>query len=146
MPVLHHKVFAYITHRNRLLVFSHTDFPEAGIQVPAGTLNDGEDPEVGVLREAWEETGLSGLQLLGLLGECDFPAPDLDQLHRRRFYHLICEGDPPATWQHWESHPSDGTTEPISFDFFWVGLPNGVPPLAPGHDAMLSELLVALER
>ena len=36
-PVIH-KVFAYITHRDRLLVFRHTDFPEAGIQVPAGTV------------------------------------------------------------------------------------------------------------
>ena len=30
------KVFAYITYQRRLLVFSHPDFPEAGIQVPTG--------------------------------------------------------------------------------------------------------------
>jgi hypothetical protein len=32
------KAFAYITHQKRLLVFRHVDVPEAGIQVPAGTM------------------------------------------------------------------------------------------------------------
>ncbi len=42
---LRHKVYAYITHGHRLLVFSHRDFPEAGIQVPGGTMEEGEDPK-----------------------------------------------------------------------------------------------------
>ena len=63
-----YRVHAYITHGERLLVFEHTDFPEAGIQVPAGTVQIGESPEVAVLREAREETGLVGLQLVGELG------------------------------------------------------------------------------
>jgi hypothetical protein len=37
-PVIH-KVFAYITHRNRLLVFRHTDFPEQA----SGPSRDGDD-------------------------------------------------------------------------------------------------------
>ncbi len=36
------KVFAYITRGDKLLVFRHADFPEAGIQVPAGTAKEGE--------------------------------------------------------------------------------------------------------
>jgi hypothetical protein len=32
------KVIAYITHGDRLPVFSHTQYPEAGIQAPAGTV------------------------------------------------------------------------------------------------------------
>ena len=63
------KVFAYITHRNRLLVFRHTDFPEAGIQVPAGTLKTNEDLVAAVLREAQEETGLRELTVKRALGE-----------------------------------------------------------------------------
>lgn len=35
------KVYAYITHEERLLVFKHVDFPEVGIQVPGGTLDAG---------------------------------------------------------------------------------------------------------
>jgi ADP-ribose pyrophosphatase YjhB (NUDIX family) len=63
------KVFAYITHQNRLLIFRHTDFPEAGIQVPAGTVLTDEDHATAVLREAQEETGLSDLAIKSYLGE-----------------------------------------------------------------------------
>src|SRR5690348_18410922 len=69
MPTLMQKALAYITWGNTLLVFSHPDFPEAGIQVPAGTIEPGEEPEAGALREAFEETGLSGLALVAFLGE-----------------------------------------------------------------------------
>ena len=54
MTLLKHKVLAYITHGERLLIFSHPDCPEAGLQVPAGTLEPGEDPAEGAMREAWE--------------------------------------------------------------------------------------------
>ena len=47
-PVIY-KVFAYITNQNRLLVFRHMDFPEAGIQVPAGTFMTGEELITAVL-------------------------------------------------------------------------------------------------
>ena len=57
-PILKHKVFAYLTHGHRLLVFRHADFPEAGSQVPAGTVQPDERPDEAVLREAYEETGL----------------------------------------------------------------------------------------
>ena len=42
--IVKRKVFAYITHRCHLLVFWHVDVPEAGIQVPAGTVEPGESP------------------------------------------------------------------------------------------------------
>jgi hypothetical protein len=45
MPQHIDKVFAYITHTDRLLVFSHPDFPEADIQVPAGTVKQDEPPD-----------------------------------------------------------------------------------------------------
>ena len=67
-PVIH-KVFAYITNGHRLLVFRHTDFPEAGIQVPAGTVKPNERLEIAVLREAYEETGLQGLTIRRYLGD-----------------------------------------------------------------------------
>ena len=52
MKPVKHKVFAYITYHHRLLVFSHPFAPEAGIQVPAGTIKADEPPEAAVLREA----------------------------------------------------------------------------------------------
>src|SRR5215471_17967206 len=129
---LQHKVFAYITHSNRLLVFVHPFAPEAGIQVPAGTVKANEPPEEAVLREAFEETGLSGLVLVGFLGEDKRDMSDFgtDEIHLRRFYHLRCEEDPPETWRHEERDPSDDPKKvPIVFEFFWAPLPHGVPPL-----------------
>jgi len=138
------KVLAYVTHGRRLLVFRHPEAPEAGIQVPAGTVGDAEASEVAVLREAREETGLDGLRLAALLGEVDHEAPGRGEVHRRRFYHLHCTSTPPERWRHEEADPSDGGEGPIPFELYWVDLPEGVPPLAGGQDRMLPRLLDAL--
>jgi 8-oxo-dGTP pyrophosphatase MutT (NUDIX family) len=63
------KVTAFITRDTdagrELLVFTHAD---AGIQVPAGTMEAGETPETAVLREAYEETGLTAVRIAAYLG------------------------------------------------------------------------------
>lgn len=146
MQQVKHKVFAYITHLNRLLVFVHPFALEAGIQVPAGTIKTNERPEEAVLREAFEETGLPGLVVDGFLGEHERDMSDFgrDEIHHRRFYHLRCDGDPPATWRHEERDPSDDPKlVPILFEFFWAPLPN-VPPLIADHGKMLPQLLQRL--
>ncbi|HET7091570.1 MAG TPA: NUDIX domain-containing protein, partial [Anaerolineae bacterium] len=124
MPTLRRKAFAYITHNERLLVFSHPHAPEAGIQVPAGTVKPGERPEEAAAREAVEETGLANLRLTAFLGDTRRDMSDfgLDEIHHRYFYHLHCESDPPDTWQHYETDPSDDSAEPILFEFFWARL------------------------
>ena len=143
MTAVKRKVLAYITHANRLLIFSHPEHPEAGIQVPAGSVKEGERPEAAVLREAFEETGLDSLEVMAFLGEQQRPMADfgLDQIHHRYFYHLRCNGRPPETWRHYETDPSEGGQAPIAFDFFWAPLPDGVPALVADHDAMLPWLL-----
>ena len=144
---LKHKAFAYVTHGDRLLVFRHPDVPEAGIQVPAGTIRAGERPEDAVLREAWEETGLSDLALIRFLGEQwrELTDEGIDETHHRFFYHLRHTGEPPELWCHQEDDPDDGSDHPIRFEFSWARLPDGVPPLVAGHDAMLPRLLEGLE-
>jgi 8-oxo-dGTP pyrophosphatase MutT (NUDIX family) len=141
MPTLKHKAFAYITYCNRLLIFSHPYTPEAGIQVPAGTMKDGETPEEAVMREAREETNLSDLELVGFLGEQLRDMSDFgrDEVHHRYFYHLRCVGNPPETWRHGEFDGSDGTG-PHIFEFFWATLPEGVPELIADHGAMMQAL------
>ena len=136
------KVFAYITNQNRLLVFRHTDFPEAGIQVPAGTVKPNEDLAVAVLREAYEETGLQNLTIQSYLGDQLRNMEDVgkDEIHHRHFYHLLCDGDPPSEWQHDEGDPSDGGSEPIHFEFFWAGIPDQIPELICDHGMMLPQL------
>jgi len=136
------KVVAYITDGGKLLVFQHTRFPEAGIQVPAGTVEEGESLDEAVLREAWEETGLDNLQIRSYLGvrEYDSSASGQSGIQRRHYFHLALSGEVPARWRHYEEHPSDGSTEPIEFELFWVKFPDGVPELAGGQGDLLHKL------
>lgn len=146
MLVLKHKVFAYITHGDRLLIFRHPYVPEAGLQVPAGTVRDGERLDEAVMREVAEETGLDDIVLIRYLGEQLRDMSDFGrgEMHHRRFYHLRCGGDPPTTWRHEERDPSDESTRPIVFEFFWVRLPHEVPELIADHGRLLPQLLASL--
>lgn len=56
------KALAYITRGTELLVFEHIGMPEAGLQVPGGTVKPHETPAEAVHREAQEETGLSDFE------------------------------------------------------------------------------------
>ena len=143
MKRIRQKAFAYITFQGRLLVFSHPDFPAAGIQVPAGTVKPGETPEAAAWREAREETGLEGLCLVRFLGEQvrDMADCGLDEIHQRYFFHFECKQPSPELWRHNEEDPSDGSPAPIVFELFWARLPHGVPPLIADHGFMLPRLL-----
>ena len=60
-----YKVTAFVVRDSRqsreLLVFRH---PTGGVQLPAGTVEDREDPRDAVLREVNEETGLVGTEIV----------------------------------------------------------------------------------
>lgn len=137
------KVVAYITRDKYLLVFRHVD-SEAGIQVPAGTLEPGESPDDGVVREAQEETGLDCLGVRRFLGTRDYDMSPygLAELHRRYYYHLACTSDAPSVWRHFES--SGGTSEGIEFELYWVILPDQVPELAAAQGDFLAELCASM--
>lgn len=119
------KVAAYITWQDKLLVFRQPAAPEAGVQVPAGTIEAGEDAAQAVLREAQEETGLSGLHVASYLGQHDSTFEDeqgVQSTARRHFFHLPFSGEAPARWQHWEMMPSGGVEGPILFELWWAPL------------------------
>ena len=63
------KVTAFILREKdgvkELLVFKH---PTAGVQIPAGTVEAGEDIETAVKREVYEETGLQFVEIENYLG------------------------------------------------------------------------------
>ena len=77
MPGVIDKVTCFITRRTDrgtdLLLFNH---PHVGVQIPAGTVNPGEDIETAAMREAAEETGLNNLRLLRKIANADDPVPD----------------------------------------------------------------------
>jgi 2-phosphosulfolactate phosphatase len=97
------KVLAYITRRRygriELLVFEQPDHP-AGLQVPAGTLDQGEHPEWGALREAEEETGLRHLRIVHRLTTHTLHAPWASEFHVRHVYHLESIDGSPDRWMH----------------------------------------------
>jgi 8-oxo-dGTP diphosphatase len=146
---------AYITRGNRLPVFRHVDHAEAGIQVPGGSIEDGESPKEAVLREAHEETGLEGLQVRAFLGRHDLdlarygkPRCGEAGIVRMFYYHLAFEGDTPERWIHSEMDPSDGTPNPdgirapIPFELYWVRFPDEVPELIGEQGFYLHKLTV----
>jgi 8-oxo-dGTP diphosphatase len=142
-----HKVYAYITHARSLLLFRHPDAPEAGVQVPGGTIEPGEDPAAAVLREAFEETGLENLRLSSFLGETlyEYPGETEVNLIHRRYYHLARDEPPPATWRHFEKDPAEGDETEVAFDFFWVDIDEAVPALIANLDELIDLLRAALE-
>ncbi len=136
------KVVAYIVRDGHLLVFRHTDdasIDQSGIQVPAGSVKDGERPEEAVLREAYEETGLTGLRIVRYLGAGEYDMrPYAPAIHVRHYFHLAVEADQvPQQWIHEER--SDGTTDPIRFTLYWLPLPQA-HVIAAGQAALLGRL------
>ena len=135
------KVYAYITNHDRLLVFRHVDNPEAGIQVPGGSVEEGEAVMTAVVREVREETGLKEITLVEKLGvsEYDLARIGVDGIHERHYFHFHVDDYPGERWIAFEETPSDGSPGPIKFEFFWADL-QSVPPLLADMDEMISKI------
>jgi 8-oxo-dGTP diphosphatase len=123
------KVVLYATWQNRLLVFTEPDFPEAGVQVPGGTVMEGESIEDGARREFLEETGFTAPATIALLGQTiySYERDGWRHEHARSFFHLPLVGDYPANWE-WTEQTPDGGEGPIRMAFFFVAL-DAVPDL-----------------
>jgi 8-oxo-dGTP pyrophosphatase MutT (NUDIX family) len=134
------KVVTYIIAADRLLVFTHPHHPEVGVQVPAGSIEPGERPEAAALREAREETGLTGFGEPVHLGDAlyDMSAHGRAELHQRHFYRLSLERAECEQWQHLET--SGGRSAPEVFALYWVPLA-AIPELAVGLGAFVHRLL-----
>ncbi|WP_460799192.1 NUDIX hydrolase [Microbacterium sp. GXF0217] len=105
------KVVAYVVHDGDLLVFTHDDVPldVAGVQVPAGSIEPGEEPGVAVVREALEETGVATRVIRDLGVEVYDVWPSKPELHERHFFQLApVEHSVPERWSAGEEDPSGG--------------------------------------
>jgi ADP-ribose pyrophosphatase YjhB (NUDIX family) len=83
-----------------LLSFTHRDFPEAGIQVPAGGVKHGEDLETAMRRECLEETGISVIGHLRALGVQQSRSPSTGRDRITVFFHAEAAQDLPESWRH----------------------------------------------
>jgi 8-oxo-dGTP pyrophosphatase MutT (NUDIX family) len=95
------KVTSFVTRGSgaaaELLVFWHTG---AGIQVPAGSVEEGESFEAAAIREAAEESGLERLRLVGRLGVRTFDLPEGRGVLRRdlALQTRPAADAPPSSW------------------------------------------------
>lgn len=120
------KVIAYITRKRKtapreLLVFAHQQLPEVPIQVPAGTVDPGETPEAAVIREIWEESGLSAVRLERQLGVYDWV--QAGQVKRQYYFLLEAMTELPDRWQH--SVQGQGLDAGLLFSYYWTGIERG---------------------
>lgn len=137
LPILH-KVYAFITRGTELLTF--VEVGTEWEQVPGGTLELDEEPRTGVVREAEEETGLTGFEVVSFLGRNQQTLHDWGHLALpdytviRWFYHLRYDQPTPDTWTHWEQFASDNSG-PHEFAFHWTDLRHSRPKLFHGRKA-----------
>lgn len=114
------KAYAYITRTatpaRDVLVFRHRDYPEAGIQIPKGSVDAGEAPGDAVLREVGEEAGLVDVTLISALAVDEETQPD-GARHERHFFHLVSNGARGA-WDHVVT--GDGEDHGMVFCYFWL--------------------------
>ena len=140
---IRHRAYAYITSGRRLLLFTQPGAPDAGIQVPAGTIEPAENPRDAVMREAQEETGLSRLRYVRFLARDTRDMRDCgsDELQHRWFFHLSVEGRTEETWRHGECSEDGSLIHP--FDFFWADIKT-LPRLIAGYDDKIGLLIESM--
>ena len=122
------KVVVYVIKNDRLLVFRHKDYSyeEVGIQVPAGSIKDGERPEEAALRELKEETGYNCFQIVDprpLGTERYDMTPYRGEIQERHFFLAVPTAEVPEHWNSKETH--DCVQEATHFEFFWLPVTSG---------------------
>ncbi len=137
------RVYAYVTSLKGVLVLEHPRHPEAGLQVPGGTVEPEESPETAVMREVFEETTLKNLSAPVLLGRHTFDMREYDMNEEQDawFYQLHTVEPTADSWLHEEKFGStDPLTPPIPFRLYWAKLPYEGKPLIAHHGKYLDQL------
>lgn len=98
------KVYAYITREKagviQLLVFTHRDIPDAGVQVPGGTVEEGEKLEEAAIREVLEESGLRHLCIERYIDDYIIHVKEKQEYQKCHFFHISLLTDVKDTWEH----------------------------------------------
>jgi len=120
--------------RTELLTIESLEYPEEGIQVPAGRIDHDEPMEAGLLRELAEETGVTRARIVRELPsfECNYRTYS----HNHAF-HVVVEEETPDEWEH--RVVGKGADAGLTHHCRWVPLGADLP-LWNTHDPMLAKL------
>jgi len=134
---LKRKVLAYITKgedaEREILVFEQKDNPDAGLQVPGGTIEEDELLIDALYREIEEETGINreDLELKGQITKSNYFPEHKNVVYERNIFHLTFTGKELAGWEH--RVYGGGKDDGLTFSHRWVPI-NKLPKLAASQD------------
>lgn len=136
------KAYGYITREHeghvQVLVFEQNR-EGAGIQIPKGTVEEGETPQEAIIREMFEETGLTDLVVQDLIAQ-DYFEHYSGALHKRYFFHLTTT----TQYNSWQHSPTGENETSLLFNFYWIGDIHEVN-LAKGHGDYLYRVLASVK-
>ena len=116
-------------------VFAH---PLSGVQLPAGTLEQGEEPADGARREAYEETGLDELTLVRQVAAVPARMPGAGLRH---FVHFTTDRPTPDNW--WVVTPDGGG---LCWRCHWLPLDRALDQVHPAQRWWLEAAYDSLRR
>ena len=134
---LKRKVLAYITKGEdtdrEILVFEQKDNPDAGLQVPGGTIEEDELLIDALYREIEEETGINkeDLELKGKVNKTNYFPEHKNVVYERNIFHLKFIGKEHAGWEH--RVYGGGKDDGLTFYHRWVPI-DKLPELAASQD------------
>ncbi|HJF32241.1 MAG TPA: NUDIX domain-containing protein [Sporosarcina psychrophila] len=134
---LKRKVLAYITKgedaEREILVFEQKDFPEAGLQVPGGSIEEDELLIDALYREIEEETGINRdeLVLKGKVNKTNYFPEHKNVVYERNIFHLAFIGEVHAGWDY--RVKGGGKDDGLTFCHRWIPI-DKLPELAADQD------------
>ena len=120
--------------RPELLTIESLEYPEEGIQVPAGRIDHDEEMEAGLLRELEEETGVRRARIVRELPEFECNYRTFSRSHA---FHVVVEEETPDEWEHRVA--GKGADAGLTHHCRWVPLSTDLP-LWNTRDPMLAKL------
>ena len=136
------RVVGYVTRGRELLVFDHKGMPDVPTQVPAGRVDAHEELEQALHREIEEETGLTGIEIVGVLAD----GQEFEELfgpgpHESHAFHAVAPPGGPDAWQH--DVTGTGMDSGLVYLCHWVPL-DECPPLWGDVDPLVEMLRVSI--
>ena len=132
--------------RGRLLVFRHPG--DGNTQLPKGTIEPGESPEVAVRRELLEESGIDftgALQPLGTLDrECEAGVEGNSQRHAELWHLLVMRAEAPLPESFVHRATGSPEEEGLVFSFRWLDADDALDDFALPYRQTIERVRAAL--